>query len=167
LGNEILCGNCELELTSEDEFCPRCGSIFDEGVKCYKHESKNAEGVCVICNYAFCDECGALKNEIFLCGAHEHYEIFQSLAVVNICKGSYESESLRNSLVENGLHPFLFSGKNIPSTYLPSIGNNNQNALDVAIYGTGEIKILVPLGEVLEAERIINSGENIPGDQTL
>ncbi len=165
--NELQCGNCELELTNEDEFCPRCGSIFDETVKCYKHESQSAEGVCVICNYAFCNKCGGFVNETFLCQEHEHYEVLQSLAVVGESKESYEIESLRNTLIGNGLHPFLFSGRNIPSTYLPSTEYSNQNALDLAIYGNGKIKILVPFSEVLEAENILSSGDDKPADHNL
>ncbi|MDP2037044.1 MAG: hypothetical protein Q8L04_06645 [Ignavibacteria bacterium] len=161
--SELQCGNCELELKSDDEFCPRCGTIFDETVNCYMHESQSANGVCVICHYAFCNECGSFVNETFLCKEHEHYEILQSLAVVATSKEAYEIESVRNTLMVNGLHPFLFSGRNIPSTYLPSTEYNNQNALDLAIYGNGEIKILVPFSEVLEAENILNSQEEMPG----
>ncbi|MDP3580853.1 MAG: hypothetical protein Q8S39_02890, partial [Ignavibacteria bacterium] len=102
-------------------------------------------------------------NETFLCKEHEHYEILQSLAVIAVCKETYESEGLRNSLIGNGLHPFLFSGKNSPSVYLPAKNSNTQNALDLAIYGSDEIKILVPFSEVLEAESILNSQEENPG----
>jgi RNA polymerase subunit RPABC4/transcription elongation factor Spt4 len=153
--SELQCSNCELELTNEDEFCPRCGCLFDESVKCYNHELKIAEGVCVICNYAFCEKCGMFVNDVFLCAEHEHYEIYQSLAVVALCKNAYESESLKNSLIATGLHPFMFTGNNKPTTYTPSTESNNQNALEVAIYGRSEIKILVPLGEVLDAEKLL------------
>lgn len=160
--SELQCGNCELELKNDSEFCPRCGSLFDENVKCFTHTTNAADGVCVICDYAFCNECGGFVNGTFLCKEHEHYEVLQSLAVVAASKEAYEIESLRNTLIINGLHPVLFSGRNIPSTYLPSTEYNNQNALDLAIYGNGEIKILVPFSEVLEAENILNSQEENP-----
>lgn len=161
--SELQCGNCELELTNEDEFCPRCGSLFDENVKCFTHPATDAEGVCVICHYAYCNECGSFVNETFLCDEHEHYEVLQSLAVVAASKEAYVIESLRNTLIVNDLHPFLFSGLNSPSVYLPTNNYNAQNALDIAVYGSGEIKILVPFGEVLEAENILNSQEETPG----
>jgi len=79
---QIYCNNCELEIEESSDFCPRCGTLFNKDVKCTNHPSTDAQYVCVICAEPLCKRCGSVVNDIFLCAAHEHYEVYEEMVRV-------------------------------------------------------------------------------------
>jgi ribosomal protein S27AE len=66
----LACDYCQNPVTESDEFCPNCGSLFEQNVFCANHPDRDAEGVCIICGAACCSACGGLVNDLFLCERH-------------------------------------------------------------------------------------------------
>ena len=73
--NKYLCDKCKLEIEADSDFCPRCGTIFIEDVKCENHPDIEAKGVCVICTRPVCNNCGIKVNNSFFCNEHDSTEI--------------------------------------------------------------------------------------------
>ena len=63
--NKYLCSNCDFEIQPDSDFCPRCGKIFAEEVKCEIHSQEDAKDVCVICSSPFCEIDGHIVNNVF------------------------------------------------------------------------------------------------------
>ncbi|MBZ0198962.1 MAG: hypothetical protein K8H86_03775 [Ignavibacteriaceae bacterium] len=153
--NKETCGICEFELVGDNDFCPNCGALLIEEVECTNHPKVEAIGVCVICSQAFCNDCGGLTEDKFLCNEHENYETFQNMARVY---GSSDEVTIRYAaecLEQAGLHPFVFSRKASPMHLGGADYSLFRASGDTSKHIVNEIKLLVPHGEVLEAEKIL------------
>jgi len=155
-----LCNNCSFKVEDDSDYCPRCGTLFIENVKCVTHSNAKAEGVCVICGKPFCDKCVYPVNNMFLCNEHDGYEIYEGMARVFGTSDEIQIQYVKSCLEENSFHPFIYSKKSTPM----QLGGNDQSLINLS-GGLGEkiineIKLLVPCSEVLEAEKLI-SGINI------
>lgn len=153
---KVICNNCELEILSDSEFCPRCGIIFIKDVHCSNHPDVDASGVCVICSEPFCEECGYSDSLIFLCTAHDHYEIYEGMARVFGTSDEIQIHHVEGFLKDSGLHPFIYSRKSSPM----HLGGTDYSLFrasgDFNGHIINEIKLMVPCGEVLEAEKLIS-----------
>lgn len=149
---KLECPHCNSIIKKDDDFCPDCGTLFAEFVKCIEHKDKEAEGVCVICCNPFCAECGIYVNEIFLCNEHSEYETAEGMACVLSSDDSMQMGFAKTSLETNELHPVIFSNgaHSIYQTgaYYGSGGNNG--------YPNSEIYLMVPFQEVIRAEEILD-----------
>lgn len=157
--NKLYCELCGQEVSSADDFCYNCGSVFHDGMKCVNHAGIEAEGVCIICMKPFCSYCGDMIDEMFLCSDHERYEIIQNHA--RIKGGSFETELqfYKECLEQEGLHPVIFNRKMSPRhlggtdyTLFRASGEYNGHLIN-------EIKLMVPCSEVLAAEAILSEME--------
>jgi len=151
-----MCANCMFQADDDSDYCPRCGILFIEEIKCETHSMDKAEGVCVICGKPFCSNCGHSVNNIFLCCEHDGYEIYEGMAKVFGTSDEIQIHYVKSCLEENSFHPFIYSKKSTPM----QLGGNDQSLIDLS--GSldekilNEIKLLVPCSEVLEAEKLIN-----------
>jgi hypothetical protein len=150
------CSRCLSEIKAEDDFCPECGTLFIEDVKCVVHTNVEASGACVICCNAFCSECGFFVDDrIFLCNKHSQYEIYEGMARVYGCSDSAHIEHLKSCLEQSELHPIVFSKKASPI----HLGGSDYSLFgasgDVNGHLINELKLMVPLQEVIEAEKIL------------
>lgn len=156
---KLLCDFCGTEISSDSEFCIKCGTIFIDDVSCFNHSDDDAKGVCAICHQAYCKRCGLRVNSIFLCNEHSDYEIFEGMARVFGSSDEQKINYLKSILEENNLHPFIYQRKTSPT----SIGADNYNLFraggDSAGHIINEIKLMVPCSEVLQAEKIIDELE--------
>lgn len=158
--NKYLCNTCNFEIETDSDFCPRCGTIFIEDVKCENHPDIEAEGVCVICTKPCCKNCGYADRDIFLCNEHDSIETYQGLAKVYGTVDEIQVHFIKQCLEDKGLHPFIFSKK---STAL-QLGGLDQPIIDSAINPgkndvMNEIKLLIPFSEVMEARKTIDELE--------
>jgi hypothetical protein len=158
--NKYLCNTCNFEIQPDSDFCPRCGTIFIEEVKCEDHPEIEAEGVCVICKKLCCNKCGYKGKDVFLCNEHYNTETYQGLAKVYGTFDEIQVQFLKQCLEDKGLHPFIFSKKStalhlggIDHTIIDSVINPGKN--DVM----NEIKLLIPFTELIEAREIIDDLE--------
>ena len=145
-----ICSFCESEVKNDDDFCPNCGTLFVEDVKCSVHEEIKAEGVCVICASSYCGECGLFVDDrIFLCNDHSEYETIEGMACVLYADDSMQIELIKSNLEAEGLHPFTFP-RNISSIHssIAYTGNNSNNW-----------PLMVPFYEVNRAEEILRELE--------
>lgn len=156
---KLLCDYCGAEITSDAEFCPKCGTLFISDVSCFNHSDNEAKGVCAICHQAYCKRCGLRVNNIFLCNEHSRYEIYEGMARVFGSSDEQQINYFKSILEENNLHPFVYSRKSSPLnlggadySMFKSSGTSNEHTLS-------EIKLLVPCSEVLQAEKIIDEFE--------
>lgn len=152
-----ICSNCDFEVENNSDYCPRCGTLFIEDVKCEYHPQEQAEGVCVICCKPFCNIDGYLVNNVFLCNEHDSYEIYEGMARVFGTSDEVQIQYVKNYLEENNLHPFLYSRKASPM----HLGGTDYSLFKPSgdFHIINEIKLMVPCGEVLEAlEKIANLG---------
>ncbi len=150
--NEYTCSQCNFDVNETDNFCPNCGSLFDEEFFCKQHPEQKADGVCIICAEPHCIECGSWVNDLFLCGDHDDYEIFEGKAKIFGVGDESLAQYAQGCLEEAGLNPFLFfrragargSGVSLFHTTGAHAGHN-----------INEIKILVPCNEVIQAEQVL------------
>lgn len=148
------CPECRSEVASADEFCPRCGTLFLDHVLCHDHRNRHAEGACVICRIAFCRECGRRVNNHFLCNDHRDYEIHQEMARIHGTLDDIAAQYARSCLEQAGFHPYLFcrvqprGGPRFVYTLFKAAGERDGHLIN-------EIKVMVPLQEVVAAERLL------------
>jgi hypothetical protein len=151
-----ICSFCESEIKADDDFCPNCGSLFIENVKCSEHPEEAAAGVCIICCEPYCADCGLfVHDKIFLCNYHSEYEIVEGMAKVLGNNDYTQIDFAKANLEAEGLHPFIFSRKTHPLFFTGS---------DYSAFGTSggydrqmidELKVMVPVQEVIRAEEIL------------
>ncbi len=159
--NQIKCSYCDQPVAESDDFCPKCGRLFADDVFCENHPEIEADGVCVICATPFCHHCGSVVNGKFLCEQHAGYEIYQNLARVYGVSDDSQAQYVKNCLEEAGLHPFIFSRKAGPwhmgsgdYTLFRASGEYDGHIIN-------EVKVMVPLQEVIEAEKTLKDLEII------
>ncbi len=152
---ELVCLNCEFIVKSADDYCPNCGVIFAENTKCSLHKDKGAEGICLICLKPYCKQCGLFVNEVYLCSEHSAYEIIEGMARIYGSSDNLELAYYKNILEDEGLHPFLYSRKssplsfgNVDHTLFSSSGEYDGHLIN-------EIKLMLPLNEVIQGEKIL------------
>ncbi len=151
-----LCTNCSFEADDDSDYCPRCGTLFIKNIKCEIHTKNEAAGVCAICGKPFCSNCGHSVNNIFLCSEHNGYEIYEGMAKVFGTSDEIQIHYVKSCLQENSFHPFIYSKKSAPM----QLGGNDQSLINLSGNQVekilNEIKLLVPCGEVLEAEKLVS-----------
>jgi hypothetical protein len=151
----LICDDCKNEVAQEDEFCPNCGLVFVQDLKCARHEDAPANGVCIICSRPCCDKCGRKVNRLFLCNQHEGYEIYEGRARVYGVSDEVMAHHAHECLKEGGLHPFVYSRKASPIffggpeyTMFTASGEYDGHIIN-------EIKVMVPCQEVTMAEKLL------------
>lgn len=153
---KLECSHCRSIIKGDDDFCPDCGTLFSDEVKCSEHKNTKAEGVCVICCEPFCPECGIYVNEIFLCNEHSEYEIYEGMARVYGSSDSTQIEYAKSCLEQNNLHPFIYSRKR---TTL-HLGGTDYSLFRASGEFDGhlinEIKLMIPFQELIRAEEILD-----------
>ena len=155
-----VCGLCGRDTNNEDDFCPDCGTLFLENVKCTKHSDREADGVCVICCEPFCDECGFfVDDKIFLCTLHGNYEIYEGMARVYGSSDSVQVDYAKSCLEQAGLNPMVYSRKASPLhmggfeyTLFEASGDYDGHIVN-------EIKLMIPVQQVIKAEEILRQLE--------
>jgi hypothetical protein len=148
------CTVCKNQVDEQDEFCPECGTLFENGIKCFLHSDIEAEGVCIICCLPFCNKCGAKINKRFLCNSHSDYEIYQGMARVYGDLDDTNVQYVKSCLEQAGLHPFIFckiqpkGGSRLVYTLFEAHGDSGGHIVN-------EIKVMVPCQEVESAENTL------------
>lgn len=153
--DKSFCENCELEIDESSDFCPRCGTLFSEGIKCTNHPSVDADYVCVICSDPFCKRCGSIVAGVFLCEIHDSYEIYEGMARVYGSSDVAQVNFVKDCLEQQSLHPFIYSRKASPMHLGGSDYSLFRASGDFNGHIINEVKVMVPCSEVLEAEKII------------
>lgn len=153
--DELVCGFCENKMKEDDEYCMNCGHLFVDDALCNNHEEADAEGVCIICSYAFCGECGSYKMGRFLCNEHADYEIVGSYARVFGSTNLAEVDYYKNILLEEKMHPVLLDKKNNAISFAGNEYSFFKHPQKQSAVIMNEVKLLVPLTETLDAEAII------------
>lgn len=149
------CDNCDFQADDDSDYCPRCGTLFIENINCENHKKNEAKGVCVICGNPYCIHCGHSVKNIFLCNEHDYYEIYEGMAKVFGTSDEVQIHYVKNCLDENSFHPFIYSKKSTPM----QLGGDDKSLINFSGGGEkiiNEIKLLVPCGEVMEAEKLIS-----------
>jgi hypothetical protein len=151
-----VCPACLSPADASGDFCPRCGTLFIDGVTCERHPAVPALGACAICATPFCGECGRPSGPTFLCRDHASYEVYQGMARV---RGTFDPVLvvfLRSCLEQEGFHPFVFSRKastiHIGGPEYTSFMSSGDSPKVIV----NEFKLLVPCPEVLEAEALLS-----------
>ncbi|MBI5729932.1 MAG: hypothetical protein HY963_02235 [Ignavibacteriales bacterium] len=152
---KLECPHCKSVIKKDNDFCPDCGTLFSDEVKCLEHKDTNAEGVCVICCEPLCSECGIFINEIFLCNEHGEYEIYEGMACIFGNSDSTHIGFAKSNLETEGLHPFIFSRKassvHLNGAYYSLINVSGEYSGNLI----NELQLMVPFQEVIRAEEIL------------
>jgi hypothetical protein len=153
--NQQECARCKNVVASDDQFCTHCGNLLIDFVFCNNHIEREAEGVCLICSVPFCKTCGAFLNGIFLCDEHTSYEVIDGMVRIFGVIDTTSAEYAKTCLEQAGYHPIVFSrsskergGSPIGYTFDTPEGDNGR-------YFTNEVKVMVPMGEVMDAENVL------------
>jgi hypothetical protein len=159
--DEYQCPRCKETVQAGDDFCPNCGELFLENVPCSVHADRSSAGACIICAKPFCPECGGWVGRNFLCTAHRTYEIYEEHARIFGSSDMVQVEFAADCLVKEGLHPVIFSRKASPL----SLGGVDYTLFRASGEFDGhvinELKLMVPVQEVLEAEQRLRDLELI------
>ena len=156
LNKKSVCSNFDNPLNEEDDFCPNCGALFTEGIKCINHKNVDADGVCIICCEPFCKDCGLSVNDLyFVCDAHSEYEIIEGMARVFGSFDDTEAQYIKSILEQDGLHPILFN-RNQPGKSARSINTIVGTRSDFLTQTENETKIMVPCQEIILAETMLD-----------
>jgi len=151
----LTCSHCKNQVYEDDEFCPDCGSLFEDKVYCRIHPDESAKAACIICCEPYCAACGDWINDIFLCQDHATYEIYEGMVRVVGTSDENHAEYILNCLEQAELHPFRFVRKASPI----SVGGPNFTLFRASGEYDGhlinEIKIMVPAQEVFRAEAVL------------
>ena len=152
-----ICSFCNHPVKEDDDFCPECGTLFLEDVKCIKHKNIPAEGVCIICMEPFCKDCGLFVNDIhFLCNEHSDYEVLEGRVCVVEEEDAGRAQRIVDYLKSTGLHPYLFS-KFLPHHPYVSLDLiNNYSIREADELQESGFKIFVNCQEVLNAEKFLD-----------
>ena len=154
---DLQCDFCEHIIKEDDEYCVNCGHIFVDDALCNNHEDTEADGVCIICSYAFCGKCGVFQNGVFLCNEHKKYEVLDSFAKIYSSEELTEIEYLKNVLADEGFHPVLVDKKtnriSLAGTEY-SFFNSEEDSSGIVL---NEIKLFVPAPEALDAEAVLQN----------
>ena len=156
-GESLYCSNCETQIKNDNEYCVNCGLIFLEEKKCYLHKENEAQGICLICLKLCCNKCGLFVNHVYLCNEHSDYEIIEGMARVYGSSDYLELSFLKDVLEKESFHPFLYSRKSGPI----SLGNVDYSLFRASgeydDHLINEIKLMLPLNEIIEAEKIVET----------
>ena len=150
----FTCTRCNNEVKRGDDFCPNCGSLFVDHIRCSRHGTQEAEGVCLICCLPYCKDCGGFANNLFLCDAHGNYEIYEGMARIYGSLNDTPAQHAKSRLEQAGFHPILFcrsqpkGGPRFVYTLFRAAGDFDGHIVN-------EIKVMVPCQEVLKAEKVL------------
>ncbi len=147
----FACDQCGEPAGKDDTFCKNCGALFAENLVCVNHPSAPAAGVCLICSKPFCKRCGEKSQGVFLCDPHSFYETQEGMARVYGTFDNVQAQYVTSLLEQAGFHPFFYSRIFNPGPDLVAL-NAPRN---FGNYPPGEMKVLVPYGEVLKAEEML------------
>jgi hypothetical protein len=152
---KFVCEQCRYEIGENDDYCQNCGTNFSDSIQCRVHKDNTAEGICLICLDPYCEKCGIYVSGIFLCEQHSDYEIYEGMARVHGSSDSVEIDYLFSALQQENLHPFIYSRKASPL----SLGGSDYSLFRASGDFMGniinEIKIMLPLNEVLQGEKLL------------
>lgn len=146
----MICDQCDADAVDGLKYCPNCGALYEEGVKCVLHPEVNAIGVCVLCGTAGCADCCHRGERAFLCTDHEGYEIMEGHALVLTLTDSLQSGLAEDALTSAGLHPHIYT-----TTYNPGVNQVSQWMYTVYERRSTYFKVFVPFNEVGEAQKVL------------
>ena len=151
----LICVHCRETVQATDDFCPRCGALFEGECACLNHPGVGAQGVCIICAEPLCGKCGGWAYDRFLCKQHQGYEIYEGMARIYGTRDDTHAQYVHGRLEHAGKHPFIFSrmqplhgSRLLSNTLLMPQGDYDGHL----VY---EIKVMVPCPEVLQAEALL------------
>jgi RNA polymerase subunit RPABC4/transcription elongation factor Spt4 len=146
----ITCSSCNEEITSDSDFCPHCGVLFQEAenVFCDEHQKNPAQGVCIICQRLICQECGVLVAARTFCQVHRKVKVQEDWAEVFRSTEVADAELIKSLLESTGIEVLEqnFSPKGSIWEGDSSIWRSNINK---------PAKVLVPIPEYLKAMEVI------------
>jgi hypothetical protein len=149
--DSFVCPHCGSDVLEDDDFCSRCGEVFQEDTYCELHATRQASGVCIVCLKPFCRECGGRFQDRFLCHDHEILEIYEGMVRVFGSSDAVQVDFAKSSLEAAGLHPFVYSRKAGPI----SLGGPDYTLFRASGEYDGhiinEFKLMVPCQEFLVA----------------
>jgi hypothetical protein len=90
------CGNCGEEASTDSDFCPHCGVLFEQApfTVCDFHRDREAEGVCIICRKFVCDGCAIVIHKRLFCAEHQDVVAQEDFARVHESNYIAEAESI-------------------------------------------------------------------------
>ncbi len=156
------CPNCSEEVTTDSDFCPHCGLIFEEAgaVVCDTDAGQKAIGVCIICRKVVCERCGVGVNGRCFCLDHQHVEVQQDWAMVFESTEIAEAELVKSVLESTG-HKVLVQNFNSVGFVWDGGGDSPVSRSNI----NKPAMVFVPIPEYRDAARELaewrSSQENI------
>jgi hypothetical protein len=152
---KMYCPSCECEVQSDDDFCPDCGTLFADDVKCTTHEEEDAKGVCVICCQPFCGKCGDFIDDVFFCENDNGYKFAEGRANIFETDDRQQIDIVKDVLEEKGFHPLVISSRG--GHYKSSVvGVNPDEIFPTGTANTLPVSyLMIPFQEVIKAEEAL------------
>lgn len=151
---ENACEECGAGVGNADEFCPACGAVFAEKLRCDAHPEAAAFAVCVVCQKKLCQECSVAVSGHHTCEAHENVEWISGWATAAIFPTHLEAELSRQHLKEHGLAALVLSNTIEPLS--GTLGLFTINAVTPFFayreIGGGRIRLMTPARDLRRAQ---------------
>lgn len=151
----VECPRCAQGVQGTDEFCPACGELLVDGISCANHPDALSRGACIICCVAYCSRCGHRVQKLFLCNDHATYEIYQGLARVYGTTDEAQAHYAFSCLEQQNIHAFLYVRKGSPISMGAPEYTLFHASGDPSSRTINEVKLMVPVQEVLLAETFL------------
>ena len=147
------CSYCTEEVTTDSDFCPHCGVIFESAgeVTCDFHPSKPASGVCIICRNTICRECGVRVHGRIFCQEHRAVKVQEDWAEVFHSNEIAEAELVK-SVLESTNHKLLVQNFNSIGYLWDGGGDSIISRSNINM----PAKVFVPIPEYLDAAKEID-----------
>ena len=147
--HQLTCSRCSEPVQEQDTFCKNCGGVFSNDLRCKKHTSMKAVGVCVICSTPCCKKCGGDVQKTFLCNNHADLEITEGKVRVFGSTDNVRAQFAVARLKQAGYHPFYYSRLFNPvadKVAITGVRNFGNHPIE-------EQKVYIPFPEFTDASR--------------
>jgi hypothetical protein len=158
----VTCSNCEGSLLDDSEFCPHCGYLLTETpLFCELHASKEAAGVCIICQRLVCDMCSEESERRVFCLDHLEVVVDGDWAEVFRSTDVNEAELAKSLLLDAKHHVEVQSFGSVGFAW-DGGGDSPMSRSNL----NNPAKIFVPIDEYLKAKEVLDEWRNASIDNT-
>lgn len=162
MSDVITCSNCQGEVTADSDFCPHCGYLLtDATLRCDRHDTNEASGVCIICQRLVCAMCSEESERRVFCLDHLDVHVDGDWAEVFRSTDVNEAELAKSLLLDAKHH--------VETQNFGSVGYVWDGGGDSAISRSNlsnPAKVYVPLEEYMAAKSLLDDWRNADIDST-
>jgi RNA polymerase subunit RPABC4/transcription elongation factor Spt4 len=138
----FICDQCKEPVSADALWCPKCGTLFIDTLRCFLHPDALAHGRCVTCGQHVCPQCATRQMSRYFCEHDAAPEQEPENKSTPAPTPDWEAELYRKHFNRDGVPNRLFE----PENDIRRISDGQD---------TNGIKLIVPFGEKRNALRTL------------